>query len=143
MIKKATVIIVNGIADEIVISLKHALDYGVVRDILINVGKIFNVTSLHIPSCVERTKTARPHYTSPYIFPLRFRRSHCGRPWPRRRFVAGLISRRPGLSPWPFLVGFVVHKVGLEQVFFRALFPLRVSLHQFIHSFIDKRRCFT
>jgi hypothetical protein len=56
------------------------------------------------------------------------------------RFVAGLLPRRPGFNSWLVRVGFVEHKVGLEQVFLQALFPQRMSLHHcvilFIHSFI-------
>ena len=123
VIKKSAVIIVSGIAVENAISRKYASDYSVIREILINVSEMFNITSLHVSTCVEHTKAVNPHYTT-YIFPLRSRWSQYGRPWLRRRFVAGLVSRRPGFSSWPFRVGFVVHKVGPEQVFFRALFPL-------------------
>lgn len=48
-------------------------------------------------------------------------------PW-LRRFVAVLSPQRPEFSPRTMLLGFVVHKVGVGQVFLRALrfSPVRV-----------------
>jgi hypothetical protein len=38
-----------------VVLRKYALDYSVIREILINVKKMFNAVSLYMPSYVERT----------------------------------------------------------------------------------------
>jgi hypothetical protein len=119
-------------------SRKYASDYGVVREILMNVSKILKATFLHLPPCVERTEAISRQSTSSCIFPLRSGQFQCGRPSLTRRFVACLISCRPELSSWPFHVGFVVHKVGLEQVFFRVQFPLNHCTSPTIHAFIHR-----
>jgi hypothetical protein len=62
VIKKSTLIILSGIAVENAISRKYVSDYSVIREILINVREMFNITSLHVSSCVERAKAVHSLY---------------------------------------------------------------------------------
>jgi hypothetical protein len=51
-----------------------------------------------------------------------------------RRLVAGYPPRRPGFEPRSVLVGFVVNKVALEQVFSEYFgFPFQFSFHLLLH----------
>jgi hypothetical protein len=54
-----------------------------------------------------------------------------------RRLVSGILPRRPGFTPRPIHVGFVVDKVALGQVFLQVLrFPTSVSF-KLIHLVTD------
>jgi hypothetical protein len=52
-----------------------------------------------------------------------------------RRLVAGFPPRRPGFDPRSGLVGFVVDKVALRQVFSEYFgFPCQFSFHRMLHT---------